>query len=57
MSFPKYKEIEEPLLREIAKRGGEIRPSLDLYQAVANHFPQLTSQDLTIKTVNSSVGF
>jgi len=49
MSFPKYKEIEEPLLREIAKRGGEIRPSFDLYQAVACYFPQLTPQDFAMK--------
>ena len=49
MSFPKYKEIEEPLLGAIAQRGGEVRPDPELYQAVARYFPQLTPQDFAMK--------
>jgi len=49
MSFPKYKDIEEPLLRAIAQRGGEVRPDPELYQAVARYFPQLTPQDFAMK--------
>lgn len=47
MSFPMQKDIEEPLLREIAQRGGEARPN-ELFEAVARHFPQLTEADLKI---------
>lgn len=44
MALPKQKEIEEPLLREIAKRGGGVKPDRQLFEAVAAYF-DLTQQD------------
>ena len=43
MPFPRRQEIEEPLLREIAKRGGTVKPR-DVIEPLANHFA-LTSQE------------
>jgi len=45
MAYPKETEIELPLLEEIEKAGGQVRPQ-DVYARVASHFPQLTAQDL-----------
>ena len=49
--LPSYAEIEVPLLREIALRGGSARPSdrgilnKSVYEALADHF-RLTEADL-----------
>jgi len=45
MTYPKQKEIEIPLLTEIDGAGGEVRPR-DIYDKVAQHFPELTEEDL-----------
>lgn len=45
MAYPKQKEIEIPLLTEIGRAGGEVRPR-DIYDKVSQHFPQLTEEDL-----------
>ena len=45
MAYPKQSEIEIPLLKEIKKAGGEVRPQ-DIYTKVAQHFGQLTAEDL-----------
>jgi hypothetical protein len=45
MAYPKQKEIEIPLLKEIDRAGGEVRPR-DIYDKVVQHFPQLTEEDL-----------
>ena len=37
MAYPSYKEIEEPLLREIQKQGGCV-PARELYTPLAEHF-------------------
>lgn len=45
--LPTEKDIQLPLLKEIAKRGGEAKRSEKrLYQDVARHFPQITPNDL-----------
>lgn len=44
MAFPKYKDIEIPLLQEIQKAGGQAKPRA-LYAKVAAHFPELTDDD------------
>jgi len=45
MAYPKQSEIEIPLLLEIDKAGGKARPQ-DVYAKVAQHFSQLTAEDL-----------
>lgn len=48
MSFPKYADIELPLLKEIEAAGGRAEPK-QLYSKVAAHFPQLTEADFREK--------
>lgn len=43
--FPSGSEIEEALLIELDKMGGQSRPS-DLYERVAQHFPSLAPRYL-----------
>jgi len=45
MAYPKQKEIEIPLLIELSNTGGEAQPR-DVYDKVAQHFPDLTEDDL-----------
>ena len=45
MTFPMYREIELPLLKEIDLSGGVARPA-DLYERLTLYFPQLTEEDL-----------
>ena len=45
--FPSYKDIELPLLNEIARRGGQAKPS-ELYAPLAEVF-HLTQEDLKVK--------
>ncbi len=45
MAFPRYRDIELPLLYELANAGGVTTPSA-LYPRVATHFPRLTAADL-----------
>ena len=45
--FPSYKDIELPLLNEIARQGGQAKPS-ELYKPLADFF-QLTQEDLAVK--------
>lgn len=45
MPFPKYIDIQEPLLQEIARRGGSANPA-DLYEALAAHF-SISAQELS----------
>lgn len=49
MAFPKYREIELPLLYEIDALGGKARPS-ELYDRLASYFPMLTRDDLKSET-------
>lgn len=57
--LPKYKEIQDPLLAEIDRRGGAVRPSdrnhdgLSVYGALANYF-SLTGSDLAEKVYESN---
>lgn len=48
MTLPKQSEIDIPLLEEIAKAGGKLRPR-DAYRLVRNHFPSITDADLAIR--------
>ena len=48
MSIPSEKDIEVPLLKELEAVGGKAKPS-ELYDKVAKHFPNLTSDDLQAK--------
>lgn len=45
MAYPKIKDIEVPLLKEINRAGGRVRPR-DIYDKVAQHFSNLTEEDL-----------
>jgi restriction system protein len=45
MAYPKESDVEIPLLLEIDKAGGQARPQ-DVYAKVAQHFAQLTTEDL-----------
>lgn len=45
MTLPNQKDVEIPLLQEIAAMGGEARPE-DLYPKLGAHFPQITDADL-----------
>jgi len=45
MAYPKQSDVEIPLLLEIDKAGGQARPQ-DVYAKVAEHFTQLTAEDL-----------
>jgi len=45
VAYPKQSDIEIPLLLEIDKAGGKVRPQ-DVYAKVAEHFIQLTAEDL-----------
>jgi hypothetical protein len=45
MAYPKQSDVEIPLLLEIDKAGGQPRPQ-DVYAKVAEHFAQLTTEDL-----------
>ena len=50
MAFPNQKDLEEPLLREIAERGGEVRwQDIELRKATARYFPELTEEDLALE--------
>ena len=57
--LPKYKEIQDPLLAEIQRRGGSTRPSqkdgneLTVYEALAAYF-ELTNEDLNEKVYETS---
>lgn len=43
--LPKQRDLEEPILRVLADRGGEARPD-EVYEGVRRLFPQLTDADL-----------
>lgn len=43
--FPKQRELEEPILRVLAGRGGKARPE-EVYEGVKKLLPQLTDADL-----------
>lgn len=50
MAFPSEKDMEIPVLQEIAKAGGRVkRADHAFYQRVASYFPQLTPGELNIK--------
>ena len=51
MAYPKQKEIQIPLLIELKKQGGKAKPQ-DLYDKVAQHFPELTQEDLERRMEN-----
>ena len=52
MAFPRYKDIELPLLHELnAASGGRTSP-IAIYERVAEHFPTLTAADLKVITRN-----
>lgn len=57
--LPKYKEIQDPLLAEIQRRGGSARPSdkdgngLTVYEALATYF-ELTDEDLSEKVFETN---
>lgn len=57
--LPKYKEIQDPLLTEIQRRGGSTRPSekdgngLTVYEALASYF-ELTDEDLNEKVYEAN---
>lgn len=57
--LPKYKEIQDPLLAEIQRRGGAARPSakddngLTVYEALAAYF-ELTDEDLSEKVYEAN---
>jgi hypothetical protein len=44
--YPKQAEIELPILLEIERAGGELRPNAAFFQEIATYFPQLTDGDL-----------
>jgi hypothetical protein len=46
MSYPKQSEVELPVLLEIERAGGELRPNAAFFQEIATYFPQLTDEDL-----------
>ena len=46
MSYPKQSEIELPILLEIERAGGELRPNAAFFQEIATYFPQLTEEEL-----------
>lgn len=46
MPYPKQTEIELPILLEIERAGGELRPNAAFFQEIATYFPQLTEEDL-----------
>lgn len=46
MALPTQKDIWLPLLLEIEAMGGEAKPEIELYRALASHFPQITEVDL-----------
>jgi hypothetical protein len=49
MAFPSNKEIESPLLNEIALAGGEVSiRGREIYAKVARYFPGLTDEDLAM---------
>lgn len=45
MSLPRQKDIYLPLLLELERRGGSVRPDQSLYDAVAKHFADLSAAD------------
>jgi restriction system protein len=45
MAFPKEKEIEIPLLKELIKAGGSAKPNA-IMDRIASYFPALTSENL-----------
>lgn len=51
MAYPKQSEIQIPLLIELKKLGGQAKPK-DIYERVAEHFPELTQEDLERKLDN-----
>lgn len=52
MAFPRYRDIELPLLYELnAASGGRTSP-IAIYERVAEHFPTLTAADLKVITRN-----
>lgn len=48
MSFPKREEIEVPILAELNAMGGE-GTTQDIYRRVAQHFPQISGEELAQK--------
>src|SRR3954468_13162079 len=52
MSFPKQSEIELPLLKMLNQLGGKAEPK-ELYPRIAEVFPQLTEEDLTVRLPSS----
>ncbi len=52
MALPKQDEIEEPLLKEIAKAGGEAKPH-DLYPRLRAYFPQIADADLALEVAGA----
>lgn len=44
MAIPTQNALRNPLLIEIARAGGEVRPA-NVYDAVASHFPEMTGED------------
>jgi restriction system protein len=53
MPMPPQTEIEIPLLIELKRLGGSARPA-DIYLRVSEHFPQITPEDLEIRTKSNS---
>src|SRR4051812_10109626 len=57
--FPKYREIQRPLLQELIRRGGSAKPTQvdsdgwTLYEAVAKHF-NLSDADLAATVAERS---
>jgi hypothetical protein len=50
MTLPTQARIEVPLLLEIERAGGEVQPKVDdIYVKVAEHFPEITAEDLAMK--------
>lgn len=52
--LPKQRDLEEPILRVLADRGGQARPD-EVYEGVRKFFPHLTETDL-LETVPSGDG-
>lgn len=46
--FPRKEEIEVPILIELNAMGGEATTG-DIYRRVAQHFPQISAEELTQK--------
>ena len=51
--LPSQTRIEIPLLKELEKAGSKAKPA-DLYLKVANHFPEITPEDLKVRLPNGN---